>query len=163
MVYDIYYTNGTRDLSKWFEISQPRPVRSPFISSDCRPSPGLCRARPMGPWASPARDEHCSSQTHHGRPHFTVRYYTHTESHHTNALAIGIKSPVNSRPPTKTAAWFRPPCLRRKPNGSNGRKCKQTWQSPCAPRSVRWLVNANLAESGQYEGFLYFIKESKGI
>ena len=44
MVYDIYYTNGTHDLSKWFEISQPRPVRSPLISSDCRPSPGQRRS-----------------------------------------------------------------------------------------------------------------------
>ena len=61
MVYDIYYTNGTRDLSKWFEISQPRPVRSPLISPNCRPSPGPCPARPMSPWASPARDEHCCS------------------------------------------------------------------------------------------------------
>ena len=54
-------SNTARDLSKWFEISQPRPVRSPLISSNCRPSPSSCPARPMGQWASPARDEHCAA------------------------------------------------------------------------------------------------------
>ena len=53
MVYDIYYTNGTRDLSKWFEISQPRPVRSPLLSQIV--GPAQANAQP-GPWAHrPAR------------------------------------------------------------------------------------------------------------
>ena len=48
MAYDNYYTNGTRDQSKSFEISQLMPVRSPLTSPNCRPIPGpFPAARPV--------------------------------------------------------------------------------------------------------------------